>query len=275
MTHQPRPESSAAATARSAAAVPRPLAGKTALVVGGTSGMGAATARALAAAGATVTVAGRRVHTGRDVADRITASGGTAHALTVDVTDEISVRHMFDQLDTLYEHLDIAVNCAGTIGSGPTPLHRIGEPAWHTLIGTNLTGCWRVLSHEARRMLRRRSGSIVNFSSVLGLTDGGAYPGMAAYAAAKHGIVGLTKAAAAEYGARGLRVNAVCPSFVRSDMLDSLVTADQAEQVARSYPLRRIGEPEEIAATVVFLASDAAAYLTGQAIAVDGGYTVR
>jgi NAD(P)-dependent dehydrogenase (short-subunit alcohol dehydrogenase family) len=251
------------------------VAGKTALVVGGTSGIGRATAELLAAAGAVVTVAGRRGYLAHEVAATLADQGRAAHGAVVDVTSEESVRDLVDSVVERHGGLDIAFNAAGSIGRGRAPLHRVSEEAWADLLETNLTGCWRCLKHESMAMVGQRSGSIINCSSVLGLGEGGAVPGLTAYTAAKYGIVGMTKVAAAELAAKGVRVNAVCPALVPTDMLDRLVPAERRQSALGDYPMKRMGTAQEIASVVLFLASQAASYITGQAIAIDGGYAVR
>ncbi|MFD3515743.1 SDR family NAD(P)-dependent oxidoreductase [Streptomyces sp. NPDC058657] len=252
-----------------------PLAGKTALVIGATSGIGRATAEAFAAAGAAVTLAGRRRQAGEAAAAALRDAGHRADSVHVDVTDDDSVRDCVAGVVDRHGRIDIAFNAAGTIGKGVAALHRTAEKQWQEIIDTNLTGTWRCVKHQAQAMLKQKSGCIITCSSILGVPEGGAYPGLAPYTATKYGIIGLTKVAAAEYAGKGIRVNAVCPAFVQSDMLDTLMRPQQLERALQVYPMRRAGRPEEISGTVVFLASDAASYITGQTLLVDGGYAVR
>lgn len=250
------------------------LAGRVAVVTGGASGIGRAAAHALAQAGAQVVVADVDAARAQAVADEVHAGGGTALAVAADVTDDAAVRAMVAAAVTTFGGLDLAVNAAG-VGGVEAPTHAHPEDAWRRTIDVNLTGVWRCMRHQVPAMLARgaqtgRTTTIVNVASVAGLVG---FPAHAAYAASKHGVVGLTRTAALEYARRGLRVNAVCPGFTDTPMVE-LMTGDDPEreaQLARRVPLGRLGTPAEIAAGVLYLCSDAAAFVIGHALVLDGG----
>lgn len=169
--------------------------------------------------------------------------------------------------------LDVAFNNAGVEGT-PAPLHETTPEAWARTVAVDLTGVWSCLRHEVPAMLRRGGGSIVNCSSVAGLVG---FPAMAAYVASKHGVVGLTRTAALEYATEGIRVNAVCPGVIDTEMVARFThdTAEAEEALLASEPVGRMGRPEEIADAVVWLCSERSSFVTGQAIAVDGGFVAR
>jgi NAD(P)-dependent dehydrogenase (short-subunit alcohol dehydrogenase family) len=235
--------------------------GKVALVTGGASGIGRATAVQLAAAGATVVVADRQPLTGLTGVD----------SSLLDVTDEDAVDALVATVVTRHGRLDIAVNAAGV----PSTYAKTAEfptDVWHDTLAVNLTGVFFCLRAELRAMAAQdpAGGAVVNVSSAAGLMG---TPGMPAYVASKHAVVGLTKTAALEVVRRGIRVNAVCPGAVRTPMLAGFVgnDAQALEGMGRSQPIGRLADPEEIAAAIVWLCSDAASYVTGAAVPVDGG----
>jgi NAD(P)-dependent dehydrogenase (short-subunit alcohol dehydrogenase family) len=243
-------------------------------VTGGASGIGRATAHALARAGAAVLVADVDGARAEQVAGELHAGGGSALAVPVDVVDDAAVRAMVEAATRAFGGLDLAVNAAG-IGGTQALTHAYPEDAWLRTIDVNLTGVWRCMRHQIPAMLARgaqtgRTTAIVNVASVAGLVG---FPRHAAYAASKHGVIGLTKAAALEYARRGLRVNAVCPGFTDTPMVE-LITGDDPEQeaqLARRMPVGRLGTPEEIAAGILYLCSDAATFAIGHALVLDGG----
>ena len=249
------------------------LDGKAALVTGGGSGLGRASAVALARAGATVTVADVDEARGKETAALVFEDvGGDADFVRVDVTRPDEVAAMVDKAVERWGHLDCALNNAGTTGaSAATADHTLDD--WNRTIALNLTGVFLGLKYEIPAMVER-GGAIVNMASGAGLVG---FPGLPAYVASKHCVVGLTRAAAMEYGSQGIRINAICPGSTRTPMLEGFIGGDpQVERMmTRAVPLGRLGRPEEIAEAVVWLCSDAASFVVGHALAVDGGAVMR
>jgi NAD(P)-dependent dehydrogenase (short-subunit alcohol dehydrogenase family) len=249
------------------------LAGKAALVTGGGSGLGRASAIALARAGATVTVADVDEQGGKETAALVfEEAGGDADFVRADVTQADEVEAMVDKTVARWGRLDCALNNAGTTGvSAPTADYTLED--WNRAIALNLTGVFLCLKYEIPAMLER-GGAIVNMASGAGLVG---FAGLPAYVASKHGVVGLTRAAALEYASQGLRVNAICPGSTRTPMLEGFMGGDEQVErmMTRAVPLRRLGRPEEIADAVVWLCSDAASFVVGHALAVDGGSVVQ
>ncbi len=249
------------------------LTGKVALVTGAASGIGAASALAFADAGAKVAVCDRDLAGAEATAKLISDAGADACAVGVDVTDAAQVQAMVDEVVGRFGRLDCAHNNAGI--TGPAALTADYDPAqWDVVLAVNLTGVFHCLRHELGAMLRTGGGAIVNTASFSGLV---AVPRIPAYVASKHGVVGLTKAAAVEYGRKGIRVNAVCPGSTRTPMVDGFSGGDPRveEAMAAASPMRRLAEPEEIARTVVWLCSDEASFVNGHALAVDGGAVIQ
>lgn len=247
--------------------------GKVALVTGGSSGIGRATALAFAREGARVVVADLQYEGGEETVRLILDGGGEAVFVHADVADAAEVDAMVRGAVEAFERLDYAFNNAGIEGS-TAPTAECTEENWDRVIGVNLKGTWLCMRAEIREMLRRGGGAIVNCSSVAGLVG---FPGIPAYTASKHGILGLTRTAALEYAQQGIRVNAVCPGVIRTAMVERFTHQDpQTEaQLVASEPVGRMGTPEEIAAAVLWLCSDAASFVTGHAMAVDGGFVSR
>ncbi len=242
------------------------LAGRVALVTGGSRGLGKAIAQALAAAGASVAV---NYQSGQQAADavvsEIAAAGGKAVAVAGDVGDPAAIDALFDATQRQLGPIDILVNNAGIARDGL--LLRMSVDDWDRVLDVDLRGAFLCTKAALRGMIRRRWGRIINVSSVVGLMGNA---GQANYAAAKAGLLGLTRASAREVASRGITVNAIAPGFVETDMTATLNTA-QRDAVLRAVPLERFATPAEVAPAVVFLASDAAAYITGQVLAIDGG----
>jgi NAD(P)-dependent dehydrogenase (short-subunit alcohol dehydrogenase family) len=244
--------------------------GKVALVTGGAGGIGKATAIAFAKAGASVVVADRDAQAGRQVAEDIVAAGGRAAFVQVDVTRRDEVKDMVAFTVERFGRLDAAFNNAG-IEIEAKPTHECDEDTFDLVMGVNVKGVWLCMKHEITQMLAQGGGgAIVNTASVAGLIGA---PMMPAYCASKHAVVGLTKTAAAEYGRQKIRVNAVCPGVINTPMMERAFAADPRRQqrMERVHLLKRIGEPQEIANAVLFLCSDAASFVTGHPMAVDGG----
>jgi NAD(P)-dependent dehydrogenase (short-subunit alcohol dehydrogenase family) len=247
--------------------------GKVALVTGAGSGIGLATAKAFAEAGASVVLADRREEAVHAAAEELIARGRKALAVRCDVTDDAQVASMIDRTVSTFGRLDAAFNNAGVI-SRRVETADISDDEWDRVMAINLRGVWSCMKHELRQMLRNGGGAIVNCSSIGGLTG---VAGLAAYHASKHGVIGLTKTAALEYVTKGIRVNAVCPGMINTPMAEWLTGGD-AEVLAemlKDEPIGRLGEPEEIAAAVLWLCSPGASYVVGHALLVDGGYTAR
>ena len=249
------------------------LSGKVALVTGGGSGIGRATALAMAEEGAKVAVCDVNAEGGEGTVSAIAAAGGDATFIHADVSQARDVEAMVDRVMEVYGRLDCAFNNAGISGGG-VPTHEHPEEVWDRVISINLKGVWLCMKYEIPRMLERGGGAIVNTASVAGLV--GIRNG-SAYDAAKHGVVGLTKTAALEYAQQGIRVNAVCPGYVRTPMVERVLARDPGNEAAftEREPIGRLGVPEEIAATVAWLCSDAASFVTGVAMPVDGGYVAQ
>ena len=238
------------------------LSGKKALVTGATGGIGGAIARALHAQGAIVALSGTR----RAALDDLAASlGGRVHVVEANLADKDSVEALVPAAETAMEGLDILVNNAGV--TRDNLFLRMKDEEWDTVIAVNLTAAFRLSRAAVKGMMRRRSGRIVNIGSVVGATGN---PGQGNYAASKAGLVGMTKALAAEVARRGITVNCVAPGFIESPMTDAL-NDKQREAILGTIPMARLGQGGEIAAAVVYLASNEAGYVTGHTLHVNGG----
>jgi 3-oxoacyl-[acyl-carrier protein] reductase len=242
------------------------LAGKVALVTGGGRGIGRAIALALADAGADVAVAvSRDVASAEAVAEEIRGRGRRALARQTDVSHGAATEELVGAVVAELGRIDLLVNNAGITRDGL--LMRMSDDDWDAVLDVNLKGTFNCTRAALKRMVRQRSGRIVNVTSIMGITGNG---GQANYAASKAGIIGLTKSTAKEVGSRGITCNAVAPGWIQTQMTDHL-PAEMAEKVIKQVPLGRLGQPEDIAGVVSFLCSDAASYVTGQVIVVDGG----
>lgn len=249
------------------------LQGKVALVTGASSGIGRATALAFAREGAKVVVSDVVVDGGNETVRCIKEAGGEAVFIQADVAKAIDVEALIQQTVATYGRLDCAHNNAGI--SGPIALTADhSEAHWDRVIAINLKGVWLCMKHEIAQMFKQGNGAIVNTASGAGLVG---IAGAGAYVASKHGVVGLTKTAALEYAKVGIRVNAVCPGVIQTPMVERLTSRNPnvAEALIAGEPIGRIGKPEEIAEAVVWLCSDAASFVTGHAMAVDGGYVAQ
>ncbi|MFD5317364.1 SDR family NAD(P)-dependent oxidoreductase [Streptomyces sp. NPDC127098] len=249
------------------------FAGQVAFVTGASSGMGLAAARAFAASGAAVALADINEAAVHEAARKLTDAGHQALGLVCDVADEDQVTAAVDRTVEDFGRLDMAYNNAG-IMHPPTDAADEGADQFDRVQAINLRGIWAAMKHELRHMRTQGSGAIVNCSSLGGLVGN---PGRAAYHASKHGVIGLTRSAALEYGARGVRINAVCPGTISTPMVDAMVEGGELDrgQAESGQAIDRLGTADEIAQAVLWLCSPGASYVTGIALPVDGGYTAQ
>jgi len=247
--------------------------GKVAMVTGAGSGIGRGIALAFAKEGAKVAVADKVLETAKETVQMIKETSGEAIVIQCDVTSETDVQAMVNTSVEIFGRIDCAVNNAG-IEAMPIPLAEYPSDVWNQVLSVNLTGVFLCLKHEIAQMLKQGKGAIVNIASVAGLVG---TPFIAAYTATKHGVVGLTKTAALEYAQSGIRVNAVCPGATHTPMGDRLIEQhpEVAEMLLKIHPMGRMADVSEMAAAVLWLCSDSASFVTGQALAVDGGYVAQ
>ncbi len=245
--------------------------GKVALVTGGGSGIGRATAIAFARDGAQVVIGDRNVVRGEETARTIRDAGGTASFQRTDVLVASEIEALVDHATTKFGRLDLAFNNAGIEGD-VRPLAEQTEANYDAVMDINVKGVWLSMKYEIPRMLERGGGAIVNASSVAGVIG---FPGIGIYAASKHAVIGLTKTAALEYSAQGIRINAVSPGLIDTEMADRLAVGVKMkkDELAALHPIGRVGRVEEVAETVLWLCSRRASFVTGHSLIVDGGFT--
>ena len=247
------------------------LNGKVAIVTGASSGIGRETAKLFAQQGARLVLAARGTSALEALAREIRADGGNAVALAGDVKDEAFARSLVEKAETLFGGLDIAFNNVGLVGE-MGPITELELASWTEVMETNLTSAYLGAKHQIPAMLERGAGSLIFTSTFVGYTAG--MPGMAAYAASKAGLIGLTQVLAAEYGSRGIRVNALLPGGTDTPMA-TFKTADERAFVEGLHALKRIARPEEIARSALYLASEASSFTTGAALLADGGVSIN
>jgi NAD(P)-dependent dehydrogenase (short-subunit alcohol dehydrogenase family) len=249
------------------------LTGKVALVTGGASGIGRATALTFAREGAKLIIADMHEEGGQQTVHMITENGGNVTFVQVDVTQATAVEAMISKAVETYGRLDCAHNNAGVGTPSRVPTADYTEEQWDYVLSINLKGVWLCMKYEIPQMLKHGGGAIVNTASVAGLVG---FPTSSAYVASKHGVVGLTKTAALEYARHGIRVNCVCPGYIETPMTErSRNDPERLAHMIASEPIGRLGTPEEIAETVVWLCSDTASFVTGHTMTVDGGYAAQ
>lgn len=244
---------------------------KTAIVTGGSFGIGRATAIAFAERGANVAIVD--IVEDSETLDMITSAGGKALFITCDVSDPTSVKAMVEKTVATFGRLDFAFNNAGIEGA-TAPTADCTEENWDRVIAVNLKGPWLCMKYQIPHMLKQKTSAIVNCSSVAGLVG---FLGIPAYVASKHGLAGLTKATALEYAKTGLRVNAVSPGVIKTPMIDRFTGKNKEveQQFVSMEPIGRLGEPSEVANAVIWLCSDAASFVTGHIMPVDGGWVAQ
>lgn len=252
---------------------PNTFSGKVVFITGASSGIGRATALAFAREGAAVAVADLDAEGGRETARMVESAGARALFVPCDVSSDRDVRAALDRTIETFGRLDCAFNNAGIEGQQGSTAD-CSEQNWDRVLAIDLKGVWLCMKHEIPLLLKQERGAIVNCSSIAGLVG---FPGIPAYVAAKHGIIGLTRAAALELAKSNIRVNAVCPGVIQTPMVDRFAhgEAQIQEQLIAGEPVGRLGRPEEVAEAVVWLCSDAASFVTGQPLAIDGGWVAQ
>ncbi|MEH1825331.1 MAG: SDR family oxidoreductase [Nostoc sp.] len=244
---------------------------KVALVTGGSSGIGRDTALAFAQKGAKVIIASRRVKESKQTVEMIQATGSEAFFVQTDITQAVAVENLINQTVATYGRLDYAFNNAGTEGIIGRAIEQT-EENWHQIIDTNLKGVWLSMKYQIPQMLKQGGGAIVNNASIAGLIG---FANISIYSASKHGVIGLTKSLALEHAKENIRINTVCGAGIDTDMLTRAFGDKGKADYAAQHPIGRLAQPKELASAVVWLCSDAASFITGHSLTVDGGFTVQ
>ena len=248
------------------------LEGKVALITGGTSGIGTATAEAFAKEGAKVVISGRREDKGEDVVKAINDQGGEAIFIRADVQKSVDIKNMIARTIESFGRLDYAINNAG-VEQNMTPFLDQTEEDYDFVMGTNVKGVWLSMKYEIEEMLKSGGGAIVNISSIFGIV---AMANIPLYVASKHAVIGLTKSTALEFAQQNIRVNAVLPGAIKTPMIDRFAKDEETVQYLNSlHPVGRVGKPQEVADACIWLCSDKASFITGSSIRVDGGFTAQ
>ncbi|EDN70310.1 short chain dehydrogenase [Beggiatoa sp. PS] len=246
---------------------------KVALVTGGSSGIGRATALAFIQKGAKVVIASRRVEEGEKTVKLLKESGGEAIFIQTDVTKATDVENLIDQTMATYGRLDYAFNNAGVEGTGLSILEQT-EAQWDNIVDTNLKGIWLCCKYQIPQMLKQNKGIIVNSASAFGVV---AYGNYCIYCASKSGVIGLTQSLALEYAQKNIRINAICPGATETEMIERFLKGNEEAkaQFAALHPMGRMGKPKEIADAVIWLCSENSSFITGHPLVIDGGLTVQ
>jgi NAD(P)-dependent dehydrogenase (short-subunit alcohol dehydrogenase family) len=242
---------------------------KVAIITGGASGIGRAAAVAFATEGAKVVIAD--IQDGAETLGLVSRAGGEGIFIRCDVSQDADVKAMVDQTIQTYGRLDYGINNAGTEGV-QTSIQELQEKDWDRTIGINLKGIWLCMKHQIPHILQQKNGAIVNTASIAGVVG---FPSMAAYVASKHGVAGLTKVAALELAKTGLRVNAICPGVIHTPMVDRALSPELENAYDAMIPMGRMGRPEEMANTILYLCSESASYITGCVMVADGGWVAQ
>lgn len=246
--------------------------GKHIVITGGASGIGAQTARVLVSRGAQVFLGDLNEQAGLDLVEELNQSGTNAAFAVLDVTDKDSVEGFYRKAVETFGAIDVGLNNAG-VDHTPAPLLEVPDEDYHRNIAVNLTGVWYCMKSLLAHMLQQGKGHIINLASVAGVTGS---PMISAYCATKHGVIGLTKSAAIEYARSNIRINAVCPSFVKTPMVENTMAKmneKQQNSLIKANAMKRLGEPEEIAGAIAWLCTDESSFMTGHSVVLDGGLT--